>query len=605
MSTLSLVRICAAAALLCAGCSSTTQEYRPASVSADELRSHVRYLASDELRGRLSGEEGNRLAARYVADAFQRFGLKPGGDSGYFQNFPFVASVKEGPESRLSVATAGGTMSFPTDDQFRPLSFSSDTTLTAALVFSGYGISADTLHFNEYAGMNVRNKIVLVCRYAPDGDTSKKFADKMTLVAKAYAARDSGAAGIIFITSPSNETGSELIGFRAQINAPIGIASGTMLWSAADSLFRACGKDLRASRDRIASTGMPGSYELPGAQATLRTQVIKVRARTANVVGILEGSDPHLRDEALVIGAHMDHLGMGGQGSGSLQPDTVAIHHGADDNASGTAGMLELARTFSSRPDRPRRTMIFMAFSGEELGLLGSAWYAGHPTFPLDRTVAMINMDMIGRLKDSILVVEGMGTSSAWEPLVRSENRDSLFHLKLKPDGFGPSDHSSFYAKDIPVMFFFTNLHGDYHRPSDTWEKINYEGERAIVEYVSSIAETIATRETRPPFTKAPVSMAAAGGDERGEVRVSLGVIPDFADEGTGLKITGTRNGSAAEKAGLKGNDIIIKFGADDVKNIYDFTHLLGKYKPGDEVTIVVKRGTGQVSLKAVLEARK
>jgi hypothetical protein len=215
----------------------------------------------------------------------------------------------------------------------------------------------------------------------------------------------------------------------------------------------------------------------------------------------------------------------------------------------------------------------------------------------------MLNMDMVGRLHDSVLVVEGMGTSPQWEPLARKENSDSLV-LKLKPDGFGPSDHSSFYGKDIPVMFFFTNLHSDYHRPSDTWEKINYPGEQKVVEYVARIASSIINDDSKPRFTKAAASSPMAGGDRQG-VSVSLGVIPDYAEDVHGLKITGTRAGSAAEKAGLKGDDIIIKFGAKDVTNIYDFMRLLGDHKPGDEVIVVVKRGTEELSLKAVLEARR
>ncbi len=216
----------------------------------------------------------------------------------------------------------------------------------------------------------------------------------------------------------------------------------------------------------------------------------------------------------------------------------------------------------------------------------------------------MLNMDIVGRMKDSVLVVEGMGTSSRWDSLVKIENSDSLA-LKLKPDGFGPSDHSSFYAKDIPVLFFFTNLHSDYHRPSDTWDKINYAGERRVVEFVTRIAASIGTAPTRPPFTKAVASNPMAGGGDRQGLRVSLGVIPDYAEDVHGLKITGTRAGSPAEKAGLKGDDIIIRLGGKEVGNIYDFMRVLGGYKPGDEVTVVVRRGNEERSLKALLEARK
>ncbi|OLD80939.1 MAG: hypothetical protein AUI33_01440 [Ignavibacteria bacterium 13_1_40CM_2_61_4] len=299
----------------------------------------------------------------------------------------------------------------------------------------------------------------------------------------------------------------------------------------------------------------------------------------------------------------MDHLGMGGEGSGSLSPGTSAIHHGADDNASGTAGLLELAQYFAAHRGELKRTIVLAAFSGEELGLLGSAYYVKNPLFPLDKTIAMLNMDMVGRLRDSVLVVEGMGTSPLWESAVRLENRDSLA-LKLKPDGFGPSDHASFYAKDIPVMFFFTNMHSDYHRPSDTWDRINYAGEQKVVELVQRVTASIANAPSRPQFTRAASGPVAGSGDRQG-LRVSLGVIPDYSEDVQGLKITGTRSGSPAEKAGMKADDIVIKFDGMDVKNIYDFMRGLEGHKPGDKVTIVVKRGTEVLSLNAVLEARK
>jgi hypothetical protein len=295
---------------------------------------------------------------------------------------------------------------------------------------------------------------------------------------------------------------------------------------------------------------------------------------------------------------------MGGEGSGSLRPDTVAIHHGADDNASGTAGLMEVAQYLAAHRGRLKRSVVFTSFSGEELGVIGSEFYVQHPSLPLDRTVAMLNMDMIGRLKDSLLVVEGMGTSPSFEQLVRSENSDSL-QLRLKPDGYGPSDHASFYGKDLPVMFFFTNLHSDYHRPSDTWEKINYAGEEKVVKLVDRVAEELLNAPERPKFTKVLAASSMGTGGDRQGVRVSLGVVPDYAEEVAGMKISGTRAGSAAEKAGLKGGDILISFGGKSVKNIYDFTYLLGEYKPGDVVKIIVKRGTEEVTLSATLEARK
>ncbi|MBI4811328.1 MAG: M28 family peptidase [Ignavibacteriales bacterium] len=340
-----------------------------------------------------------------------------------------------------------------------------------------------------------------------------------------------------------------------------------------------------------------------GSVISVRTEIEKITARSANVVGLIPGTDSSLNKEYLIIGAHFDHIGMGGEGSGSLKPDTLAPHHGADDNASGTAGLLELAQYFSAQRHMLKRSLLFIAFTGEELGVLGSDYYVKHPFMTLDKTIAMINMDMIGRMKDSILVVEGMGTSPKFEEIVKRHNIDSLT-LRLKPDGFGPSDQASFYKKDIPVIFFFTNLHSDYHKPSDTWDKINYSGEDKVVRLAARVISDLARDDQRPVFTKAASTPMGMGGDRQG-ARVSLGIIPDFAGDTPGMKISGTRPGSPAEKAGLKADDIIIKFGGKEVKNIYDFTYLLGQFKPGDEVEISVKRGSEEITLKATLAAKQ
>ncbi len=592
----------------CTALITTAQENRVSSaeITSKELLQHVRYLSSDELAGRKTGEEGNRLAAQYIANEFASYGLTPMGDHGsWFQNFPFLASVRPGKINRLTFSQTGWVLTCEMNDGFRPLSISGDTSVSAPVVFAGYGIAADSLHYNDYQGMDVRGAIVIVLRYSPKGATNDSIFAKYTpFMVKAFTAREKGAAGIIFVNGPLYGEEPILAGFTVGENANAGIGVMTMQWTLLDSLFRRQGKDLRSIQRRLNTELKPASFLLTGVNGDFQTQIEKVYGTTANIVGYIEGSDPTMKSEALVIGAHMDHLGMGGAGSGSLQPDTVAIHHGADDNASGTAGLLELAQYLSQHRDQLKRSVLFTSFSGEELGLFGSEYYVKHPAIPLERTIAMINMDMIGRLKDSVLVVEGMGTSPGWEQLVRQENTDSL-RLKFKPDGYGPSDHSSFYGQNIPVIFFFTNLHENYHRPSDTWDKINYGGEEHVVKLVNRVALAISDAKDKPAFTKVSgVSSGTTGGDRQG-IRVSLGVIPDYAEDVAGMKISGTRPGSAAEKAGLKGGDILVSFGGKTIKNIYDFTYLLGEYKPGDVVTLIVKRGSEEVSLKATLEARK
>jgi Zn-dependent M28 family amino/carboxypeptidase len=361
------------------------------------------------------------------------------------------------------------------------------------------------------------------------------------------------------------------------------------------------------------------TVELPIPKAvSLTVDVNRIESPSFNVVGILPGSDPKLKNEAIVIGAHYDHLGLGGEGS--LAPREGEIHHGADDNASGTAGVLELARMFSQGP-KPRRTIVFIAFSGEEEGLIGSNYYVNHPVVPLANTVAMINMDMIGRLKDQKLTIGGVGTAQEWKDEIKraqdsftapqtiaasagnhaSTSAASPFALTLNEDGYGPSDHSSFYSKHIPVLFFWTGTHNDYHKPSDTAEKINYPGEARIVSFVANIVRDIDKTDRRPTYT---VAKSESQGRSTG-FRVYLGTIPNYADSNDGLLLDGVRDDSPAAKAGIKGGDKIVKMAGRDVKNVYDYTYALGEMKAGEEYEVELIRGGQRMTLKIRPDARK
>jgi Zn-dependent M28 family amino/carboxypeptidase len=345
----------------------------------------------------------------------------------------------------------------------------------------------------------------------------------------------------------------------------------------------------------------------------LKTDVVKLTGKSANVVGVVKGSDPRLASEYVVIGAHYDHLGTGGPESLAARPDGQ-IHHGADDNASGTSGLIELARVISSERSRLKRSVVFVAFSGEELGLLGSAAYTKDPVAPLASTVAMLNMDMIGRLRNGSLFVGGVGTSPAWKPLLErlnavsrqtatasSNGHATRFQLSFGEDGFGPSDHQSFYVRDLPVLFFFTGTHEDYHKPSDTADKINSEGARQVAELVREVAESIANEPERIAFNKVKVQSRPAG---RG-FRVYLGTVPNYSDQSDGMKLDGVRPGSPAEKAGLRAGDLIIKLGKTPVKNVYDYTYALGEMMPGEEVEIAIRRDGRDMTLKITPEKRQ
>jgi hypothetical protein len=353
---------------------------------------------------------------------------------------------------------------------------------------------------------------------------------------------------------------------------------------------------------------------LEGMTLSISTNIVRRNAGAYNVIGILEGSDPVLKKEAVVIGAHYDHLGRGGQGS--LAPREGGIHHGADDNASGVAGMLELARIFSSERARMKRTLIFIAFGGEEEGLLGSRFYVNQPVWPLGETVAMINMDMVGRMKENRLMIGGVGTAQQWRDWIQAENKKgpasnagSLqtvsvadnFALTLNEDGYGPSDHSSFYSKQIPVLFFFTGTHDDYHKPTDTAEKINYDDERRILFFVASLLRAIDASANRPTYT---VAKSQSQGRSMG-FRVYLGTIPSYAESNDGMKLDGVREDSPAAKAGLLTGDRIIKMAGREIRNVYDYTYALGEMKAGVEYDVEVMRGGERLKFKLTPAARK
>ena len=579
-------------------------------MSAEEIAAHVKYLSSDELEGRGSGTPGHEKAAAYVIRLLQSYGLHPAGDSGtYQQHFEFVAGVKLGSANEVSFAGAGipgGRTELSVDSDFRPLGFSEDTSVAAPLVFAGYGISANDSSYDDFRNCDVTGKVVVVLRYSPAGsDPHASLNQVSSLRNKARLARERGALGLIVVTGPRDDQDDDLIRLTFdQAFASSGIPAISMKRSALDPLVHAAGWTFEAIQDTINRNKKPVTFVFPDVRISLRTDVRKVTGRTENVVAFLPGRDPVLKDEAVILGAHLDHLGYGGPGSGSMVPDTVAIHHGADDNASGSAGLLAIARSLAADSASLQRSVVVIFFSGEELGTLGSGFYVLHPFFPLSATTAMINMDMVGRMENNTLTVNGTGTSTVWDSLLTLENTNPSLTLKSVPDGYGPSDHAQFYGKDIPVLFFFTGTHNDYHKPSDTWDRLNYPGEEQVVRLVGRITGDLVRGGGRPPF----VRVASTGGPSTGDARafrVTLGIIPDYAEGTHGMKICGVRPGGAAEKAGLMPGDIIVMMGGKKVLNIYDYMGLLGELKAGQVVEVRVMRGGKSVTCTATMEKRK
>jgi aminopeptidase YwaD len=627
--------------------------------SIEQLREHVTYLASDKLEGRRTGSDGANLAAKYIAGEFARYGLRrsigvdrPGmshleadSPNRYMQEFPYVVGVNPGKDNLLSIQEPGR----PSDnlrvgDDWMPLGLSSNGRVSAAAVFVGYGISAAELNYNDYLGTDVTHKIAIALQGTPDGDNPHgQFARYEDVRWKAIAARNAGAKALVVIAREDNFREDRLSHPRYDNSA--GDAGLPVIVVSRQAVRRLLLGSTSSDLEVAAREKNNASVNKTPLQVSLSTDLVRREVVAHNVIGILEGSDPVLKNEVIVIGAHYDHLGRGG--SDSLAAKLGEIHHGADDNASGVAGVLELARVLAAQKPKPRRTIVFIAFSGEEEGLLGSNYYVNHPVVPLANTIAMINMDMIGRMKNNRLVIGGVGTAESWRELLRSANASermqvtasgqpaaapaevgsnsrrekigmpivvgangqtivSLEHVKpidltLNEDGFGPSDHSSFYAKQIPVLFFWTGTHEDYHKPSDTADKINYSDQVRILNLVHRLINEIDDNDKRPQYQ---VAKSLLTGRSMG-FRVYLGTIPNYADSNEGLLLDGVREDSPAAKAGLKAGDRIVKLAAREVRNVYDYTHVLGEMKAGEEYEVEVVRGSERLTLKIIPAARK
>ncbi len=616
------------------------------------LRTHVSYLASEKLEGRRTGEKGAIFAAGYVSNMFARYKLKAGmaqnngkgkSKQSYLQKFPYVSGIEIGADNSLLVNDSK--INLKTD--WMPIVFSPNAKIeNLPVVFAGFGIDSDELKYNDYRNIEANGKIVLAFETTPDNDNPHGEFSRFDFRAKANIAKAKGAKALLIISDEENFADEKLA--QMNFNQTLGeTAIPTIVISrrTAGKFLEMDEKNLRETEEWLAKrVDAPENIririaDLPKMSAQMNLNLVQKQAEAYNVIGIIPGRDAVLKNEAIVIGAHYDHLGRGGDGS--LDVNSKQIHHGADDNASGVAALLELAQQFR-KAEKNKRTLIFIAFGGEEEGLLGSKYYVNNPVFPIEKTAAMINMDMVGRLdKENKLIIGGIGTASEWNQLIESEQPRELgnmkvvkgnknfptkdaamsvgangdvmvtksadrnfFDLQLNQDGFGPSDHSSFYGKQIPVLFFFTGTHTDYHKPTDTAEKINYRGLEKITEFVSEIVRSIDRNPLRPTYAKAQSS--GMSGENRRGFNVSLGTVPSYADNtNDGLLLDGVRDDSPAAKAGLLAGDKIIKMAGNDVRNISDYVFVLGEMKAGEEYEVIVMRGAEKMILKIVPDARK
>jgi hypothetical protein len=570
----------------------------------ERMRADLTFLASDECEGRGPGTEGIDKAADYIASAFRSAGLTGGDDGAFFQPFFVPGNPSLAAGASVDLVGPDGSKALKLDDDFQAMGLSGSGAVSGPIVFAGYGITCDKPAYDDYHGIDVHDKVVLLIRKAPRyGDKDHPFADDQTVQLHAslqnkIANAEKHKAAAVILVNDAGETDDPLMDFGYASGAAGNIPAVQIKRSFADQMLKsAVHKSLAEIETAIAKDLTPAGAALNGCEAKLSILVERKRIPVKNVVGVLPGSGP-LANETVVIGAHYDHLGYGG--SGSLAAGVKAIHHGADDNASGTTALIELARRFGEDKNRQGRRLVFIAFSGEELGLLGSKHYVDHPLFPLESTVAMVNMDMVGRLsvdpktEKGKLEIGGTGTAKDFDALIDKLNAKYGFDVKKNKSGVGPSDHTSFYLKNVPVFFLFTGLHKQYHKPSDTVDLINFAGMKRITDMTEELVRGLATESPRPEYVKGMGSQFVGGSMSVPKI----GFMPgSYADDAGGALIASVNKDGPAEKAGIKDGDLIVAVAGEPIKNMTMYMTVMGKHKRNEPVEITVDRKGEKVKL--------
>jgi Tol biopolymer transport system component len=587
-----------------------------AEIRADDLRKEIEWLADEKREGRMTGSPGAQETAKWLADYFRRAGLKSFAEN-YALPFQFNAGERVLVEkTRLEIST--GDAKPPAvaklEADFRPLAFSENGEAASEVVFAGYGLvvpGEGAVRYDSYAGLDVKDKIVLIFRYVPEGVDATRRAQLNRysgLRYKTMLARERGAKGVLVVTGPNSPNAGQLLSLsNDNTNAGSGIVAASINGATADSLLAPSGKSLKELQTGLDQENphAEGGFVLPKVKVTLACGIEHLKKTDADVVAYLPPAAGS--DEYILIGAHYDHLGRGGTSSLERAGEENKVHPGADDNASGTGWLMELAASLAKErvehPEKFRRGIMFACWSGEEIGIIGSAAFCEHPPVPLNKIVAYVNADMVGRLRENKLTLQGVGSSHAWRKLIEKRNVAAGFSLTLQDDPYLPTDVTSFYTKNVPVLNFFTGAHEDYHRPTDTAEKINYEGLERIAKFSQQIVLDLALSAERPDLAKVERSAQEAGGRET--LRAYLGSIPDYTTDVKGVKLSGVRSASPAEKAGLKGGDVIVEFAGQKIANIYDYTYALDAVKIGQPVQVVIERDGKRVTLTVTPEARK
>jgi aminopeptidase YwaD len=506
------------------------------------LQAHIHYLADDKLEGRRAGTEGEELAMNYISDQFKQIGLRPKGTEGYYQAF----DIYEGKQINTGTHFTINDKELRLNEEYFPFVYSPNANIEALPAISMQETGMPWfIDLKDAIGENASN---------PHFDL-KEYIHQQTSELK-----KKGATALIFYNTSEKD---DLLKFDGRDKAEIsGIPLVYVTSSAAKKYFS----------DSSASIDMK-----------LKVDIGEKKRAGHNVIGYIDNGAP----STVVLGAHFDHLGYGEDGNSMLRTGGHLIHNGADDNASGTAALIELARLLKNSKLN-KNNYLFIAFSGEELGLFGSKYFVENPTINLGNVNYMINMDMVGRLNDSTkaLTVGGYGTSPEWASLISTKNKKSSFLIKIDSSGTGPSDHTSFYRKDIPVLFFFTGLHADYHKPTDDFDKINYTGELSVVNYIYSLIEKENKENHKLAFTKTRETQSITS-----RFSVTMGIMPDYTFGGTGVRVDGVSDGRPAQKAGLQTGDVIVQLGDYNVTSLENYMEALGKFKKGDTAVVKFKRG--------------
>ena len=561
------------------------------------IEQHIRTLSSDAMEGRGLGTKGITQAATYIEAQLKEAKLEPAFGMAYRQRFPVKMGVALGANNRIEGLS---------NEDWAPLGFSSPGSFSGPIAFVGYGIDAPPLNYREYEGIDLKGKVAVMLRYEPqERDEKSPFDGRRpsrwsALRYKALQARERGAVAVVFVTGPQQDEAKDKLpalandGPDSQAGLPViqvktSVASK---WIDLAAFQTDVDKDLKP-RSRVLEQTLTGTVDV---QATY--------ADTDNVAGILPGRGK-LANEAIVIGAHYDHLGYGGRGS--LKPNDRAIHNGADDNASGTAAVLVAAKRVSEllKDAKDRRTVIVALFSAEEVGLGGSSYFVAHSPRPLANVKAMINLDMVGAMRDDKLIALGSESAPEWKALLDRTAAGVKVNLTASGDGYGPSDQTSFYGHQIPVIHFFTGSHERYHTPDDDADTINFAGAQKAAEMTARVAASLARGEVTPAYARA-ASAPAMEGDSRG-YGAYLGTIPDYSameSSSGGVKLADVRAGGPADKAGIKGGDVLVEMAGTRIENLYDMTYALQDHKPGETIDVVVLRDNKRTTLHATLGTR-